>query len=106
MANLKKDGRHLNCFIQKSLLDDFEEISYMLGKTKTRLLEEAMAMIIGPYLNPETNRFEIKDGIFVDNNQEKTPCKVLYHCKINGQPYVAIYKDNLVMKVPEANVKD
>lgn len=102
----KKNGRYLNCYIQSDILDDFEEISQMVGKTKTSLLEEAMDKIVSPYRDPETNRVDIKDGIFTDDNMTTSPCKILYHCERLGQQYTAIYKNGMFLKVLSTKVKE
>lgn len=105
----KKDGRYLNCFIDRKLLDEFEQIVDLMGKTKTRVLEDAMQRVVSPFYD-ENGELNIKDGYYLEGAQQqsigldvditKIPCKVLSNCTMMGNPYVTIWKDGQIIKTP------
>ena len=57
----KKDGRYFNFFSDANLLTAFEDVSYLLGKTKTRLMEEAMADSILSYVQTAKDLSQIHE---------------------------------------------
>lgn len=105
----KKDGKYLNCYIDKNILEQFEAVCDMLGKTKTKVLEEAMQREISLYCKTGVDgktSFNPKPGIFIDDEGNESPCTILYDTTMMGNPYVAIMRDSHVVKVPESKVKE
>ena len=106
----KKDGRYLNCYIDRKLLDEFEVICDMLGKTKTKVLEEAMQNVVTPYYTKADKTLNIKDGYYLKGlhqngvnqpiSSDKVPCKIIDHIDILGVPYVKIWMNSQFIEVP------
>ena len=55
----RKDGRYLNCYITRTLLEEFEIVCDIQGRTKTGVLEEAMQKVIDPFYSRGENGCEI-----------------------------------------------
>ncbi|MBO5435632.1 hypothetical protein J6A31_07550 [bacterium] len=111
----KKDGRYFNCYIDRRLFDEFEAVCDLYGKTKTRILEEAMQKIISPfytYVEDGSPVLNIRDGYYIgvaeDNADVKVkfPCKILGTTMISGEPYVKIFKDDKIIQVHKNFVEE
>lgn len=105
----KKDGRYLNCYIDRKLLDEFEVICEMLGKTKTKVLEDAMRTVVSPYYESETNTLNLRDGYYLKELHSgtigqkalnKIPCKIIDYLEILDAPYVKIWFNGQIVEVP------
>jgi len=100
----KKDGRYMNCYVDDRLLTVFEQISSVEGKTKTRLLEEAMARTVEEYV--------LKNGVEnISVSLEKAlykgvECHIINECSIRGSvDCVILRSDGMVYKVPRKDVE-
>lgn len=103
-SKLKKDGRYLNCYIERELLDEFELICELVHKTKTKVLEDAMRKTIASYASGGgIDKNSIKNGIFL---KENAACKILGTVDMAGQPYCVILFEDHVLRVPQSEVKE
>lgn len=99
----------MNCYIERELLNNFEDICYMMGRTKTRILETAMRAFIAPYLDDETKTIDIRDGYYIDRRNGKNVrqmCKIISNCNKYSKPHVRIYKDGQMLIVPKDCVEE
>ena len=100
----KKDGRYMTVFADDRILTVFEEVADIKGKTKTRLLEEAMARTIYEYCkeNPVSDLSITK----IEAKYEGTPCYILKECCPKGSSYMVIETDTgLVTQVLGSKVE-
>lgn len=94
---LKKDGRYLNCYIERTLLDDFELVCEVQHKTKTKVLENAMRGVINDFISGPS----VKDGVYL---KEGIDCKVVGTVDLIGEPYLVIFYNGELHRVPATDV--
>lgn len=116
MGKERKNGRFLNCFVQADLLDEFEDVCYTIGLTKTGLLERAMQAMINPfYSRGETGqdppKLRLEKGLYTIENPKKpgkykkVPCTIIDHIKVFGEPYCKIWYNGDIINVPSEFVE-
>lgn len=100
----KKDGRYINFYADDRLLTVFEQIALIQGKTKTRLLEEAMATRVREYCFnnglADLNVTKSEGTYFGDE------CAIIEECSSRGsQTCVIEYKDGTLLEVLRKDVQ-
>lgn len=117
MSKERKNGRFLNCFIQADLLDEFEEVCYTIGPTKTRWLERAMQAAIEPFYSrgedgQDPPKIRLKKGLYAVENErkpgrvKKVSCVIIDYIKVFGEPYCKIWHDGAIKSVPRDLVEE
>jgi hypothetical protein len=117
MSKERKDGRYLNCYITRTLLEEFETVCAIQGRTKTSVLEQAMQTAIDPFYSKGTTgcdkpTLKPTAGIYKMSNPnkpgkiKKVPCIVLDHIVIFGVPYVKIWANKELISVPAEIVEE
>ena len=57
MAKAKKDGRHLNLYIERTVIEQLEQYCEEVGQTKTVAIERILAKYLDNYFDtPEEKR--------------------------------------------------
>lgn len=98
----RKDGRYLNCYITRTLLEEFEVVCDIQGRTKTGVLEEAMQKAIDPFYSRgedgcEEPMLDPVDGIYKmphpkkPDKTKKVKCVILDKVKLFGVMSYKIY---------------
>lgn len=107
----RKNGRFLNCFIQADLLDEFEDVCYTIGLTKTSLLERAMQETINPFYSrgedgQDEPKIRLQKGLYKVENPKKpghfkkVSCTIIDHIRVFGEPYCKIWYAGEIINVP------
>ncbi len=106
----KKDGRYLNCYIDRPLLENFEALCEKLGKTKTQVLEEAMRDKLRLYSNENADGsfvFDPKPAIYIDRKGAENSCMILNdNVTMFGESYCSIYIHSHTVIVPIGTVRE
>lgn len=116
MSKERKDGRYLNCYITRNLLEDFENVCYTIGKTKTSILEDAMKKAIEPFYSRGPSGtadpvLNLREGVYKTDNPKKpgkmkrVRCVVIDNITVMGWPYYKIWVDGELMSVPSELVE-
>ena len=51
MAREKKDGRHINLYIEREIIESLEKYCERMGQTKTVAIERALKQYLSEYQN-------------------------------------------------------
>ena len=110
MQKERKDGKYFNCYIKRKLLEEFEVVCKIQGKTKTSVLEEAMQLIVDPFYNRGESGLEEpvidpRPGVYMHNGKE-IPCVILDDRIICGKLHYCIWADNTLVTVPAEMVTE
>lgn len=116
MSKERKDGRYLNCYITRVLLEQFEEVCYAIGKTKTSILEEAMQKAIEPFYSRGPSGtgepvLNLREGFYKMDNPKrpgkikKVRCIVIDNVTVMGWPYCKIWCNGQFESVPSELVE-
>lgn len=116
LMNKRKDGRYLNCYITRTLLEEFETVCYAINKTKTSILEDAMMKAIEPFYSRGKNGtgepvLNLREAVYLVDNPKKpgktkkVKCIVIDEVSVMGWPYYKIWVDNEIKSVPAEYVE-
>jgi len=117
-----KDGVSFNCKLSSKISEELEFISKLEGKTKTSIVEDAIAEYLNPYRNSKGNisfvpayllsgaselerRVAEIEGREVEITKEK--CFIIEETSMFGAPYYKIYNPEIknIMKVPASDIE-
>lgn len=106
------DSKQFQVKLPADLMDKFDGISAMTGITKVAVIQQAVERFVSAYedsngqFNPMPGKIVLDTGV-CDGDvipQVEQKCVILNKCFMFGKPYVTVYSDCHVYKVPADRV--
>lgn len=123
MARPTKDGHSINVYLDQNLYDNLNAMVEISGKSKTSIIETALAQYLGVYADSESGLIKAVPAYLLRGGSDyerkvaenegrevvitKVDCFVLEQLTMFNQPYYKIYdtESNQIMKVPVAHIE-
>lgn len=102
MGRRKKDGKFVNCYISSNIVETLETVSEDTGKSKTRIIEDALTehfenhgywtrkAEVSKQGELEQPLFDKTANAFLITENGDTPCRILKEMTVYGEPYCQI----------------
>lgn len=100
MGRPAKNGRFANFYISKDLLEQFETVVSIIGKTKTAVIEDILKEYVERFYDSDGKIHPVQ-AMYI---REDKSCVVLRSMQVRGKQYYRIFYNGEFINVPERDI--